>query len=324
MLLATLALSSARPVIRRAIPCGRAHAVCTTTTTSPFSSHAGLSAAARNSGKPLRHMHLHEATSAEWTEVVDALSPFTTDSRLKRLHEVLDRRRAGVHVVLENVADPHNVAAILRTAEGLGIQHIHAVESISPFIPGDRYGEGAPAQHMGRGRGAANNVAMGAARWLTLERYQSSEDCYTALRELGVQILSSDCPPAETGDENSASSAHGAGATFSALPIDELDLSASPAGVALVFGNERRGVSKAFLDASDATFFLPMSGLTQSFNISVAAAMTLYAIVSSGVFPEGRLSMDERMKLLGRWLLRDIKAAKPLLAREARIEFTDF
>jgi hypothetical protein len=80
-------------------------------------------------------------------------------------------------------------------------------------------------------------------------------------------------------------------------------------GVAVVFGNERRGVSRAFIERADHAFFLPMAGLTQSFNISVAAAMSLYALLATGHFPEGTLSDDERTELLGRWLLRDVRCA---------------
>ena len=93
--------------------------------------------------------------------------------------------------------------------------------------------------------------------------------------------------------------------------------------MAIVLGNERRGVSRALVERSDAAFYLPMCGLTQSFNISVAAAVALYAVLSSGSFPQGSLDEEEQVELLGKWLLRDVKAAKPLL-RKAGIEFVDF
>ena len=93
-----------------------------------------------------------------------------------------------------------------------------------------------------------------------------------------------------------------------ALPIAALDFAASTAdarpggpggpqpggGVALAFGNERRGCSRALVAAGDGTFFLPMSGFTQSFNIGVAVAMSLAAAINSGAFPMGTLSEDER------------------------------
>ena len=94
-------------------------------------------------------------------------------------------------------------------------------------------------------------------------------------------------------------------------------------GVALAFGNERRGCSRALVAAGDGTFFLPMSGFTQSFNIGVAVAMSLAAAIDSGAFPMGTLSEDERAELLGRWLIRDMKAA-PSLLLQVGLEFEDF
>ena len=122
-----------------------------------------------------------------------------------------------------------------------------------------------------------------------------------------------------------------------ALPIAALDFAASTAdarpggpggpqpggGVALAFGNERRGCSRALVAAGDGTFFLPMSGFTQSFNIGVAVAMSLAAAIDSGAFPMGTLSEDERAELLGRWLIRDMKAA-PSLLLQVGLEFEDF
>ena len=109
---------------------------------------------------------------------------------------------------------------------------------------------------------------------------------------------------------------------FDAKPIDALSFEAGKP-VALVFGNERRGVSRQFVERADDAFYLPMGGFTQSFNISVACAMALYAAIASGAFAEGTLTEAERDKLLALWLLRDVKAARPIL-RQAGIELDDF
>jgi len=122
-----------------------------------------------------------------------------------------------------------------------------------------------------------------------------------------------------------------------ALPIAALDFAASTAGggsggpggpqpaggVALAFGNERRGCSRELVAAGDGTFFLPMSGFSQSFNIGVAVAMSLAAAIDSGAFPMGTLSEDDRAEVLGRWLIRDMKAA-PSLLLQVGLEFEDF
>jgi len=63
-------------------------------------------------------------TTADWKRVGKALTPFMKENRVAKLGEVLKRRRGGIHLVLENIADPHNAAAVLRTSEGLGVQHV--------------------------------------------------------------------------------------------------------------------------------------------------------------------------------------------------------
>ena len=74
---------------------------------------------------------LSDATAADWCRVVDALAPFMKERRLRRLQTALDERRQGLELAVENVADPWNFASIARTAEGLGVQHIHMVEAVT-------------------------------------------------------------------------------------------------------------------------------------------------------------------------------------------------
>ena len=153
-----------------------------------LSCRASLSTATMLDQVPQR-LKLEEATTEHWSRVVDALGPFTKGNRIERLNEVLAHRRDGLHVVLENVADPYNVAAILRTAEGLCIQYVHSIEAIGSTELTPR-----------TSRRAVSNVAMGASRWLTFMRYKSAEECYAALRELELQVVTSDCPPADPED----------------------------------------------------------------------------------------------------------------------------
>jgi len=280
---------------------------------SPFCVVAG-DAHARD-GVALRSLELASMSTDDWQSVIDALSPFMKDSRYERLVEVLSRRRGGVHLVLENISDPFNCAAVMRTAEGLGVQHVHVIESVCEFRQ-----PAAETSHASRG--ALGNVAMGASRWLSVRKYESSIRCFEQLRQLKLRVLASDCPPLEAEDAGGFGWQTAKAYGFRATALNELRFERGP-GVALVLGNERRGVSRAFLERADGTFYVPMCGLTQSFNISVAAAVALYAVLASGAFPEGSLPEDERTALLGRWCLRDVKAAKPLL-RKAGIELIDF
>ena len=286
---------------------------------------------------------LQDMGPADWVRVVDALGPFTLNQRrTQRLEETLSKRRGGIHLVLENVADPFNAAAALRTAEGLGVQHVHAIESVGAFH--------LPSLSKAT-RGSLGSVAMGASRWLSVNRYTSSRACFEELRRLGLHVIASDCPSADEEEDvgrervQQEAAARGGGrradrdaerravldaaardeaaAADAAQPIHELSLP-SDRGVAIVFGNERRGVSRALLEASDASFYIPMSGLTQSFNISVAVAISLYALLATGKYPEGTLTPEEQTELLGRWLLRDVKAARPILRAQAQLDIVDF
>lgn len=274
-------------------------------------------------------LQLSDARVGEWERVVDALAPFMKEKRLRRLQKALRGRRANLHLVVENIADPFNSQSLMRTAEALGVQRIHVIESISEFqLPAEE------ARVSSRGSVGKTKGGAGASRWLTLTKYRSSREALDSLRALGLLVHVSDCP---TGDDDGTPSpveiegnawvTAKRGNPRAAVPIEALDFSGcdegSYKGVALVFGNERRGCSRVFTEGGDASFFLPMSGFTQSFNIGVALAMSLSAVIASGAFPSGSLAEDDRIELMGRWLLRDVKAARTLLL-QAGLEFEDF
>ena len=321
-------------------------------------------------GEP-RLLTLSEATPDDWRHVVDALAPFMREKRVRTLEHTLSLRRAGLHLVVENVQDPLNAASVVRTAEGLGVQYVHVIESVSEFqLP--------TSESQASSRGAIGRVGesgAGSGRHVTIERYGSARECVAALRARGLRIFVSDCPTAEEGDDEESDGA-GSGRSSAEPPapptlrerlqanrqraleqqagpekaaptkregmawvvakrgdartaaaIGDLDFAAcfegDGRGAALVFGNERRGCSRALTELSDASFYLPMSGFTQSFNIGVALSMSLAAAIGTGHFQTGGLTEDVRAELLGRWLLRDVKASRSLLAL-AGIEFEDF
>ena len=277
-------------------------------------------------------LRLNEARPDDWRRVVEALVPFVKEKRLQRLQRVLRQRRPELHLVVENVADPFNSQSLLRTAEGLGVQHVHVVEAVCEFqLPA--------AEAFAASRGIQSQAGEGAARWVSIHKYRSSDAALAALQARGLRVFVSDCPTA-TDDEGEQQQQQQrqqlAGMAWQtaklgngpiAQPIDELDFGSCTAaggrGAALVFGNERRGCSRVFTQGADASFYLPMSGFTQSFNIGVALAMSLGAAVDSGAFPSGTLTEDERAELLGRWLMRDMKAAGSLLL-QAGLDFVDF
>lgn len=156
-------------------------------------------------------------------------------ARLDRIERVIAGRTRTLTVVLEEVHDPHNLSAVLRTCECFGVQDLHVVE-----------GPRSPWR-------TAKLVARGADKWVDLHR---STDAVATIRKLkaeGFRVL--------------ASRLDGAAVPLPAVPCEEK--------LALVFGNESVGVSPAAIEACDGSFVVPMFGFTQSLNISVAAAVSL-------------------------------------------------
>lgn len=158
-----------------------------------------------------------------------------TPERLERLRSVLARRQDDVTVVLDNVHDAHNASAVLRSADGFGVGRIALLYKDHPM----------PALSKG--------VSGFTQKWMTIDGYDNVESCVAALRARGEQIVA-------THVQEDASS-H--------LEVDWT------CPVALVLGNEHEGCSPAVRAAADATVAIPMQGMAQSFNVSVAAAIIL-------------------------------------------------
>ena len=201
------------------------------------------------------------------------------DRRAERIDRVVAERLGTLTLVLEGVHDPHNLAAVLRTAEGLGLQEVHVILG----------GSGAPA-----GFRPSAKITQGADKWLDVTRHHGPEACVGALRERGFQLFAS-----LLDDE--------------AQPLDQLPFERK---IALIFGNEHEGVSRELADACDGCFRIPMYGFTQSFNVSVAAAIAIHtgvAAVRRGVGGSGgNLSRNERAALRRRFYARAVKQGRKL------------
>ncbi len=192
-----------------------------------------------------------------------------TERRRRRMVEVLERRQPDLTVVLENVHDPHNVSAVLRSCDAVGIATVHLVYTVEE------------RPELSRG------VSGSALRWLDIVDHESVAACYGALREQGFTILATHL------DENR-------------VELFDLDLTAP---TALVFGNEQRGVSEEAIEGADGTVIIPMMGMVQSLNISVACAVTLYEALrqrrAANLYEHPRLSRNEISSRLDRWLRRE-------------------
>jgi len=112
----------------------------------------------------------HESLPAPAADVVRVLSPLVTEARLARMEAVVASRSASLVVVLEELTDPHNGSAIMRSADAFGVQEVHVIPSEHGFL-------------------AAHRVAKGTHRWLDIARHASAEACVAHLHERGFEVL---------------------------------------------------------------------------------------------------------------------------------------
>lgn len=193
-----------------------------------------------------------------------------TSRRQERVRAVLERRQPDLTLILENVHDPHNVSAILRSCDAVGVLRVHAVYSIESPPPGM----------------FARQTSASAAKWVEVVRHESMSACVNELRDDGFQILAT-----ALGQES--------------RPLHAWDLTRC---VALVVGNEMRGVSDEVLALSDGLVEIPMVGMVQSLNVSVASAVCLYEAfrqrLGAGAYEASRLSTEELAVMEQEWLKR--------------------
>jgi tRNA (guanosine-2'-O-)-methyltransferase len=160
-----------------------------------------------------------------------------TPEREQRLKKVLEKRRDDLTVVLENVFDPHNISAVMRTCDAVGIQDIHVLNT-----------------KIGKHKKWGARSSSSAAKWLTIHQHSDAAACFAELRKKYPLILTT----------------HLSSAAVSLYGID------FTAPVALVFGNEHDGVSEEIRALADGNFVIPQVGMIRSLNISVACAVSLY------------------------------------------------
>lgn len=215
---------------------------------------------------------------------IELLKQHVTDRRLDRLMAALPWRTRYLTVVVEDVYQPHNASAVLRSCDAFGIQDVHIVEN--------------------RNRYRVNpGVELGSSQWLTLHRYGHPEDtvantrqALNALKNRGYRIV--------------AATPHRDGVT-----PDSFDLGAGPA--AIWFGSEMEGLSPVVLQEADEYLVIPMHGFVESLNISVSAAITLYRLATrlrgSGV--DWRLPEAESRQVMLQWLRASVRYWKLLEER---------
>jgi tRNA (guanosine-2'-O-)-methyltransferase len=189
-----------------------------------------------------------------------------TPERELRIRTVLDKRQENVVVVLENVTDPHNISAVMRTCDAVGVQDVYVLNTRIP-------------RHKKWGEKSSSS----AAGWLTVRQYDDAAECFEAVRRQVDRIYTTHLG----GD---------------AVSLYEMELTGR---IGLVFGNEHSGVSEEIRVYSDGNFVIPQVGVIKSLNISVACAVTLYEVYrqknAAGQYDLRGLSAERYQELLSAW-----------------------
>lgn len=209
----------------------------------------------------------------------EILSPFISEARLDTFNRALNQRTRKISVVLENIYQSRNASAVMRTCDAMGIQDVHLIENINPWV-------------FNRG------VSKGTPTWLTLRRYHAAsnptEACIKTLKQSGYKLA--------------VTSPHVNGFEAKNLPLDN--------PIALVMGTEFKGVSDAFLNAADYHVQIPMLGMAESLNISVAAGMILHRMIENlhSQPPENwQLNADEKAAILLEWTKKSVRHSNKIL-----------
>ena len=193
-------------------------------------------------------------------KLIDYLSKIVTDERWNLMNKTIADRTRYLTVVLEDIYQPHNASAVLRTCDCFGVQDVHIIENQNEYTVNP-------------------DIALGASKWLNLKKYNKEENntlmCINSLKEEGYRIVAT---TPHTNDVN----------------LDSFNLENGK--TALLFGSEQPGLSELALDHADEFLKIPMLGFTESFNISVSASIILHhlrlKLNQSEI--EWQLSKDER------------------------------
>jgi tRNA (guanosine-2'-O-)-methyltransferase len=212
-------------------------------------------------------------------EIMNILTDIVSPQRLENFHKVLNNRTRYITVVLEDIFQSHNASAVMRSCDCSGIQDMHLIENKYNYAENPY-------------------VALGSAQWVNRIHYNTEDNntvsTLNKLRFKGYRIV--------------ATSPH---TNDTELP----DLDLSKGKIALLFGSERPGLSKIALENADEYLRIPMFGFTESYNISVSAAICLYDIMArlrkSDV--DWHLNDDDREEILIQWLKVSVKDSENIL-----------
>ena len=193
-----------------------------------------------------------------------------SDHRRKKIQAVVQARQRGIIVVLEDIHDPHNLAAILRSCDAFGIQDVYCIYEKETYVN---------PKKVGRASSSSAN------KWLDFEIFRSSAECIKVLKKKKYRIIAT-------------------ALSDTARSIIEMNFLQTP--IALVFGNEHSGVSATIFAAAVEHLIIPMRGMVQSLNVSVTAAICLYEVTRQRMMSGKNflLSAKEQKRLMKDFLGR--------------------
>ncbi len=229
------------------------------------------------------------------SEKIEALCARLNPSRVALMRRALEWRTRRLTVVLEDVFQPHNASAVLRTCDALGIQEAHIIENRNRFVP-------------------SRNVDMGASKWMDIRRY-ALPAARRRRKEPRKLEIGEDCL-ANTRSALEGLKARGFLLAASTLRPGAADISEVPVDgpVAVMIGTELTGLTGAAHAMADILFSVPMLGFVQSMNLSVFSALCLSSLAGRmrARSDEWKLSDSEREELMLDWLGRCVSGAGEL------------
>lgn len=190
-----------------------------------------------------------------------------TERRVNKLKGVLEKRQTSLTIILENINDPHNVSAAIRSCDAVGMLEVCAI-----------YHSGQSTPKLGEASSAS------ARKWVDVKRFNSVDDCYAYVRASGKKIFTTHLAQDSTS-------------------LYDMNLTEP---VALVFGNEHAGVTDEALAKADGNFLIPQVGVIQSLNISVACAVSIFEAfrqrLAAGMYDNPCLNSEQVSAKLQEWM----------------------
>jgi len=210
-------------------------------------------------------------------KLLEFLLTFISDNKKQLFEKIIQYRTKHITVVLEDIYQSQNASAVLRTSDCFGIQDVHIIENKHEYQINP-------------------DVALGSTKWLNLNKYNSKEnntlETFEKLRNIGYRIV--------------ATTPHNNDCT-----LENLDISSK---FALVFGTELHGLSDIAIDNADEFVKIPMYGFTESFNISVSAAIMLHYLTSKLRQSEidWKMNEEEMIDVKLDWVRQVVKSSEQL------------